>query len=275
MNFYISEIPFSNYIENEIIINLKKNFPDFFFRISKYEILYIQKKIKKKFNIFISSNIIKSIKSLYTKNYIIKNTSKIYSLIDNILIDYNNNVDILTISSLYKISPLHLLRLVFFKKYNIKISFPPNQKLNNFDIIQLFKAIKYDYYAPLNDNHVLKLSMQFEYKIEKILIKNNIKYKTQETLTKEQIKEYGRPINTPDFLIMSKVYINNIKINWIDAKNFYGANINFIKKKIIEQQTRYYNFYGSGCIIFNLGFNELLSNNNNILYISYKHFKKL
>jgi len=44
------------------------------------------------------------------------------------------------------------------------------------------------------------------------LDKNNIKYKTQEELVAEQIKNHGVPINTPDFLIKSDLYINGRKI---------------------------------------------------------------
>ena len=65
---------------------------------------------------------------------------------------------------------------------------------------------------------------------------NKVRFKTQEDLTKEQMEKYGRPINTPDFLILSDFYINNKKINWIDAKNFYGANTFLIKKKLENRQ---------------------------------------
>ena len=44
------------------------------------------------------------------------------------------------------------------------------------------------------------------------------------------MKKYNKAINTPDFLILSNLEINGIKINWIDAKNFYGAYTYLIRK---------------------------------------------
>ena len=55
-----------------------------------------------------------------------------------------------------------------------------------------------------------------------------------------------------------KFKINGIKINWIDAKNFYGSNIKFDKKKIKKQVQKYINKFGTGCIIFALGYNDHL-----------------
>ncbi len=61
------------------------------------------------------------------------------------------------------------------------------------------------------------------------------------------------------------MYIDNIKINWIDAKNYYGADISFIKKSINKQVLKYNQKYGFGCIIFKLGFNDKLNVNNTLL----------
>ena len=50
-----------------------------------------------------------------------------------------------------------------------------------------------------------------------------------------------------------------MEIKWIDAKNFYGSDIEFIVLKIKKQIKKYLESYGSGCIIFNYGFNSKLS----------------
>jgi len=260
-----------NKIEKDIILYLNKDFPEFFKKITKLEIKNIKNKIKTKYNKIISSSIIKSIKSLYTKDYIIKNTHKI-NRIKNIIEKYKKQ-DILEICKEHRISPLNILRFIYKKLYNKKLVHNEKNYLTEYDKKQLKIACKNDFYSPLQDM-AIKKACEFETLIEELLINNNIFFKTQETLVKEQIKEFGRPINTPDFLILSNLYINNIKINWIDAKNFYGANINFIRKKIKEQETRYYNKFGSGCIIYSLGFNKKLEQKN-IIYISYKKFKKI
>jgi hypothetical protein len=92
-------------------------------------------------------------------------------------------------------------------------------------------------------------------------------------LTKEQIITHGKAFSTPDFLIESELLINGNQIKWIDAKNFYGSNINFVKSKINEQTKKYINNYGNGSIIFNLGFNDSYSNPN-ILFLSWNSFNK-
>ena len=115
----------------------------------------------------------------------------------------------------------------------------------------------------------MKESVGFEKQIEHFLNKNSIKYITQEELVKEQIKKYGQPINTPDFLIKSDLYIGNYKINWIDAKNFYGSTVPFVKNKIKKQTLKYLNEWGSGSIIFSLGFNQNLKFTN-ILFLGFQ-----
>ena len=67
-------------------------------------------------------------------------------------------------------------------------------------------------------------------KFENFLIKSKIKYKTQDDLAREQKEKYGHAISTPDFYIIDDLYINNVKIKWIDAKNFFGSYTKFNKK---------------------------------------------
>ena len=55
------------------------------------------------------------------------------------------------------------------------------------------------------------------------------------------------------------MYVNNKKVNWIDAKNFYGANTDFNKKNIKKQSKKYVEQLGNGCIIFKYGFSSKLN----------------
>lgn len=269
----------NNDIEIKIINNLNRKLPNFYFKITDSEINNIINIL----NIKINRKIIRSIKILYTKNYIIKKNYKLNLYSDDIIQDYKNKINILKLCKKYNISPLTLLRFIINNIYNIKltnkINYTYENKLNFFDIKQLNLAIKNDYYSTLDQTKTQKRAEEFEYKIENILNKMEIKFKTQNELVGEQIKIYGRPIITPDFLIISNLYINNIKINWIDAKNFYGANINFFIKKLKVQQNKYIDKYGSGCIIFSLGYNsDILKNQTNknmLIYSSYKVFKSI
>ena len=99
-------------------------------------------------------------------------------------------------------------------------------------------------------------------------------YKTQEQLTQEQKIKFGKATNTPDFLITSELIINSKKVNWIDAKNFYGSNIEFVISKIIKQIKKYLESYGSGCLIFNHGFNSELKFQD-VLILDYDSLKNI
>lgn len=274
MNFNIKPKSIDNKLEKNIIklINIKP--PESFQKISNDELMNIKNKIKEDFNFNINDDLIKSIRSLYLKFLIIKNHKNIKKNAKKILNDYDNKEDILYITKKYNISPLNILRFIFKEKYNKKLTKLINSKnIDEFDKIQLKKAISNDYYCLINQDDILKESMEFEKKIEKILIKNKIKFKTQEDLVKEQTELYGKPINTPDFLIQSDLFINNIKINWIDAKNYYGININFYKQNLYKQTKKYIKDYGTGCIIYSNSFNNSISYNN-ILLLDYDTFKQ-
>ena len=70
------------------------------------------------------------------------------------------------------------------------------------------------------------------------------------------------------------MYINDIKINWIDAKNFYGSNIRFTKQKTIKQISKYINEYGTGTIIYKLGFSDKLEFEKTVL-MGFDEIKKV
>lgn len=264
INMLIKNI--SNDIEKKLIklINLKP--PQCYNEVSDNELQKF-KNMQDKYDdinkeLFISlRNSIIRYKMIIHHGILIKNTKKMIE-------DYNNGVDILNISKKYDGSPLNILRIIYKSMYpNISFKTLINDgynKLNEGDKKQFVKANKNDKYAVINQQKMHEDSLLFEKEIEKILIKNNVKYKTQEMLCEEQIKKHDTCISTPDFLILSKFVVNNINIKWIDAKNFYGANNKFIISSIKKQTEKYVRLYGSGIIIFKLGCNEKLVFDNMI-----------
>lgn len=211
-------------------------------------------------------------KMIIRHSTLIKNTKKMVE-------DYNNRVDILNISKKYDGSPLNILRIIYKKIYpNLSFKTLINDngynKLNEEDKKQFVKANKNDKYAVINQDKMHEESLLFEKEIEKLLIKNNIKYKTQDMLCEDQLKEHNKCISTPDFLILTKFVINNNEIKWIDAKNFYGANNKFVVNSIKKQTEKYVRLYGNGIIIFKLGCNEKLVFDN-IICTSYNQFSTI
>ena len=230
----------------------------------------IANKVHEEYKVSMDPKIIVSINSSFMKNYIIEHYNNLSKYSNNIIKGYNN-MDVLKLSEKYDLSPVSIIKLIFEKKYNVKLSkIAKNIKiLNDYDKKQLYTATSNDAYYTLDQTNQQHDAINFEKKVEEFLIKNNIKYSTQEQLAEEQIKKYGKAINTPDFFIKSEFSIDGKKIHWIDAKNFYGANIRFIKNKIIKQTKKYIDTYGDGCIVFNLGYNEMLKINN-VLFVSYE-----
>jgi len=227
---------------------------------------YINNPKYKNYNISIA--MIENIKKAYIREHVIKYHHKIINKLDKIRKLYKED-NIIELSNKYQYPPLTLLRLILdkdnktFTKY---INKEYDDKIKERDIKNIELGLKYDNFSVVDEKKQLEDATNFEKDIEKILIKNNIKYITQEELVQEQIKKYGKAINTPDFLL--KTEIDNI--NWIDAKNFYGANTKFNKNKIQKQTEKYIKEYGNGLIIFNLGYSKELSEEfKNIKFISF------
>jgi len=232
------------------------------------ELIKIQQQINNKFGKNINLNIISSIKSTYMKESIIKHHHRLEKY-SKYIIDNYHNMSILALCSKLNLSPMTLLRFILEHNYKSKLKYLiANNKLNTYDKKQLEIASANDIYANLDNTGQLIEAIKFEKLIEEYLIEHDVKYLTQNQLDINQIKIYGHSISTPDFQINSDLIINNQQINWIDAKNFYGANSNFIINKINKQIKKYIINYGPGCIIFNHGFNSKFMIDN-VLILDY------
>lgn len=128
--------------------------------------------------------------------------------------------------------------------------------INSFDIENIIIAKQIDDYSIENEKDKLKYATEFENEIEQLLIAHNIEFKTQQILQEEQTKLYGKSISTPDFLLTTPIIFDNMEVHWIDAKNYYCANNNFVQTKIRKQAKKYIENYGNGIIISPLGYSE-------------------
>lgn len=238
------------------------------FKFGKMKNRYKQKLIKK--YPILSSRIIRSLRSQYVNDTVVKNYHKVKQ---DILKQEYKNTSITELAKKYELPPVTLIRIIFNKNNFFNIIKKADPSLTDYDKEQIDLAIKNDIFSIVDNKKQLEKSLLFEKRIEKLLIKYNIKYKTQEELSQEQIKLHGHAISTPDFLLINNLFINKMKINWIDAKNFYGANTDFLKKKTRDQIKKYIKLYGSGCIVFKLGVSEEL-NFDDTITLFYDDFKK-
>ncbi len=272
--------PLDHLIEKTVSAKINKNAPECYAKITAKELEKIYNYVIDNFSQYKTGNfskeIICSIRASLIRAHMLYTHLSIQKNQDNILRDYNNNTSIKTMVKKYDGSPLNLLRIIFKKMYNEKLtSIIKNISiLKPRDKVELDWAISHDAYALINDDDILRRANEFEEKIGRVLDILGVKYKTQNDLAQEQIEQNGIASNTPDFLILSNLIINGIKINWIDAKNFYGSECKLMKKRLESQTKKYINKWGYGSVIFSLGFSSKLKFEN-ILLIDYDSFKNL
>ena len=215
-------------------------------------------------NYKITLELLNSMKSSIIKNNMIIQYSSLKANNTQIAEDYVKT-NVLNLSKKYNASPINIIRVIFIhrgltNKDIRKLFFNP-ERMNDYDKKQFDLAVQYDNFGFVDENKILELSIKFELEIEDLLKKNNVVYKTQKQLTNEQYKD-GNVYSTPDFLILSDLYIDNKKVNWIDAKNYYGMYNNFVIKNIKKQTEKYIKLHGNGCIIFKYGFSSKIKFDN-------------
>jgi hypothetical protein len=284
--------PINKKLEKHIFYKTTYNFLPFV-KINEGQYKIIFHMTKSNDSSYVTKDVIDSVKNICIKNHIIYNSVNIKKNIDNIISLYKSNHDIYILSQLYLYPAITLLKNIFNKIYpdiskkNVKELFELDQnqlnqlnqqnfkhKLTQYDIDNISLAKEIDEYSIVDENLQLTEATKFEQVIATLLDKLNIKYKTQEELTLEQKKIYGQPISTPDFLLETPFLFDNMEIKWIDAKNFYGANVKFVYEKIKDQTKKYINNYGNGLIIFSHGYSDNLQNkfNDNIKFAHINEF---
>jgi hypothetical protein len=217
----------------------------------------------------VSNEQIDSIRASYTQDKIIFRHGKLQRLAKEL---YNlfTKTSIVELSHKYDFPPMAIARQFLLLKHGknqVKhllknINEIPDEKLRN--EIKFIENNKLDIYVTINQDTSQEYAALYEKRLGEFLTKHGVKFKTQEELSEEQSSEHGRPINTPDFLIQGELIINGRSIHWIDAKNFYGSNSWKVKHSIKKQTQKYIDEWGSGAVIFSLGFVENLYINENV-----------
>ena len=266
-------------------------------KLDEKDLEYIKvflKNKEKEFNIIPSNAIIRSIRSAYMNERELINHRYFNKYKKKIIKDFFKYKDIFKVSKKYDFSPIKILKYILeyhkLSKNNItlilhlsakkelktiKKKFPFNDEF----LQNIKKVIDNDIFNTITQDKIKQYADAFERKLEYAIDHvYKVKYKTEEQLVIEQTEKYGRPILTPDILLLQDLYINNNKINWIDAKNYYGANTVLIKKNLKKQIDKYNDKLGPGAIVFNLGYSSKLLqefDSNKILLLSFIDFEKI
>jgi hypothetical protein len=179
-----------------------------------------------------------------------------------------NHTNVLALSKTYHVGPLAIARKTL-KEQGLPDSLVSSY-INNPSMIpddqqyaMVVKAWEHDSETPTSYKILFDKARAYEIQIENDLTQAGVLFKTQEDLTREQMKTHGRAVCTPDILFIEPVVVmvthpdGNVtehRVNWIDAKNYMFIHGGFITKKIMKQASEYVKHFGPGALMFHYGF---------------------
>ncbi len=195
-------------------------------------------------------------KSVYSFHHLQRNIGKLRSL-------YDDGISIVELSKRFDYPPMNIFRGILkargWSKIKIKDALRlPEKKLSKRDQEEFIKAEGADRVANVNQSETAKRADLFEEVLCEHFESKGVRIRRQPEMVAEQTKEHGKPIRTPDLLLLDHVIVNGQPIAWVDAKHFYGADIKFQRNKTIKQMNRYIEEWGQGAIVFRHGFSANL-----------------
>jgi hypothetical protein len=175
---------------------------------------------------------------------------------------YRAGTSIIELSQRYDFPPMNIFRVVLeamgWSKKKIKESLREPSSMKSREREEFEAAEAADRVSNVDQSEVQVRADLFEDILADWFEEKGVRLRRQPEMVKQQMADHGRPIRTPDLLFLDHVYINGEPIAWIDAKHFYGADVDFQRKKMRKQMNRYIDEWGSGAIVFRHGFSENL-----------------
>ena len=175
---------------------------------------------------------------------------------------YNEGVNVVDLSKRFDFPPMNIFRVILaekkWSKSRIKESLRTPSKLSKREREEFEMAEAADRVSNVDQTETHIRADLFEDILSDWFESKGVKIRRQPEMVTEQKKELGRPVKTPDILFLDLVEINGKPIAWIDAKHFYGADVDFQRKKMVKQMNRYIEEWGSGAIVYRHGFSENL-----------------
>ena len=174
---------------------------------------------------------------------------------------YDSGESVIALSKRFDAPPVNTFRAILtgrgWTKNRIKETLNKNpSKLNKRDREQFELAESVDRVSSVNQTETQTAAEVFEEILCSYFESVGVRFRRQEELLREQTKQEGRAILTPDLLLLDDVRINGVPCAWIDAKHFFGADLKFPKKKTQKQVDRYVAEYGQGALVYRHGFCE-------------------
>ncbi len=175
---------------------------------------------------------------------------------------YREGVSVVDISQRFDGPPMNVFRLILaemrWSKTKIKESLREPSRLKERERTEFEAAEAADRVSNVDQGESQEKADLFEDILADWFEEQGVRLRRQPEMVREQKQELGRPVRTPDILFLDHVYINERPVAWIDAKHFYGADVEFQRKKMAKQMDRYIEEWGSGAVVYRHGFSENL-----------------
>ena len=213
-----------------------------------------------------------SMRVAYLRDKVICRYQKLSEHKRTILAMYEEGMDVIQISKKYDYPPVTIFRTILlakgFSKKQIKNVLNNPISLSVRDQQQLQLSIDNDIITDPDNTMKAEAAQIFEDKVVKFFKFKGVKLKTQVELVKEQTELVGRAVLTPDLYFPDGVKIDGHVIYWLDAKNYYGADVFYIRDSVKKQADKYNNAYGSGAFVFRYGYSASLAKKINAMFLS-------
>ena len=171
---------------------------------------------------------------------------------------YREGVSVVDLSIKFDFPPMNVFRVILkemgWSKSRIKETLRSPSKFKQRERSEFEAAEAADRVSNVDQSETHVRADIFEDILADWFEDQGVNVRRQGEMVKEQMQEHGRPVNTPDLLFLDHVEINGEPVAWIDAKHFYGADVNFQRKKIVKQAGRYVDTWGQGALVFRHGF---------------------
>lgn len=180
----------------------------------------------------------------------------------NMLRLYKEGVSVVDLSTRFDFPPMNIFRIILtemrWSKSKIKESLRQPSKLSKRERTEFEAAEAADRVSNVDQGESQERADLFEDILADWFEDQGVRLRRQPEMVKEQKQDLGRPVRTPDILFLDHVEINGKPVAWIDAKHFYGADVDFQRKKMAKQMARYIEEWGSGAVVYRHGFSANL-----------------
>ncbi|MGY8728458.1 MAG: TPD domain-containing protein [Candidatus Poseidoniales archaeon] len=175
---------------------------------------------------------------------------------------YKEGVSVVDLSTRFDFPPMNIFRIILtemrWSKSKIKESLRQPSRLSERERTEFETAEAADRVSNVDQGESQERADLFEDILADWFEEQGVRLRRQPEMVKEQKQDLGRPVRTPDLLFLDHVEINGKPVAWIDAKHFYGADVDFQRKKMAKQMARYIEEWGSGAVVYRHGFSENL-----------------